>query len=36
MTITTKDITDWSSPELLDIVAEDIPVYFFKPKVQEN
>lgn len=34
--ITTNDITEWSSPELLDIPYLDIPDYFFKLKVQED
>lgn len=29
-----NDIWEWSRPELLDIPAEDIPRYFFTPKVR--
>ena len=36
MAITTNDITNWSSPELLDIPAEEFKEYFFTYKVQEN
>lgn len=34
MSITTKDVVKWSSPELLDIDNDDIPQYFFANKVQ--
>ena len=34
--ITTNDIINWSSPELLDIDSSDIPEYFFAIRVQEN
>lgn len=34
--ITKKDIENWSSKELLDIAAQDVPAYFFTLKVQEN
>jgi len=36
MGITTNDIVNWSSPELLDIAIPDIPEYFFAIKVQVN
>ena len=36
MAITTDDIRKWSKAEYLDIGAEDIGVYFFKIKVQDN
>ena len=32
--ITTNDITEWTSPMLLDIPYDDIPKYFFTLKVQ--
>lgn len=32
--ISTNDITEWSSPLLLDIPYTEIPTYFFKLKVQ--
>lgn len=34
--ITTEDIINWSSKDMLDIDTSEIPVYFFKYKVQEN
>ena len=34
--ISTEDITEWSSPSVLDISYSDIPEYFFKLKVQAN
>ena len=34
MAITTNDIINWSSEDLLDIESTEIPVYFFKTKVQ--
>ena len=36
MAITTDDIRKWSKVEYLDIDAEEIGVYFFKIKVQDN
>ena len=36
ITITTNDITEWSSSILLDIPYSDIPEYFFKLKVQAD
>lgn len=36
MGITTNDIVNWSSPELLDIDSSDIPEYFFANRVQAN
>lgn len=36
MAITTNDIINWSSKDLLDIESTEIPVYFFKTKVQVN
>ena len=36
MAITMNDITNWSSPELLDIPTEKFTEYFFTYKVQEN
>lgn len=36
MGITTNDILNWCSPELLDIASSDIPEYFFAFKVQAN
>ncbi len=36
MKITTDDITLWCKPEFLDIPCNEIGVYFFAPKVQEN
>jgi len=33
--ITTDDITKMCRPEFLDIPVQEIPVYFFKEKVQE-
>lgn len=36
MGITTNDILNWCSPELLDIASSDIPEYFFVLKVQDN
>lgn len=35
MAITTKDIENWSAPELLDIQPIDIPLYYFKKKEAE-
>lgn len=35
MAITTKDIINWSSKDLLDIEVTKIPEYFFTPKVQD-
>ena len=29
-----NDVWEWSKPELLDIPGEDIPRYFFTPKVR--
>ena len=36
MTITTNDIKLWCKPEFLDIPCNEIGVYFFTPKVQED
>ena len=36
MAITTDDIVNWSSSELLDIDSADIPEYFFANLVQVN
>ena len=36
MGVTTNDIINWSSPELLDIDSSDIPEYFFAIRVQVN
>lgn len=36
MAITTNDIVNWSSSELLDISSADIPEYFFAFRVQAN
>ena len=36
MAITTDDIMEWSKPEFLDIPCDQIGVYFFKLKVQED
>lgn len=36
MAITTDDIINWSSPELLDIDGSDISDYFFTQIVQVN
>lgn len=34
MAITTVDIDNWCTPELLDIASSEIPEYFFAFKVQ--
>jgi hypothetical protein len=36
MAITTDDIMEWCKPDFLDIPSDQIGVYFFKLKVQEN
>lgn len=36
MAITTDDIKEWCKPELLDIACDEIGVYFFALKVQED
>lgn len=36
MKITTDDIKQWCKPEFLDIPCNEIGVYFFTPKVQED
>jgi hypothetical protein len=36
MAITTDDIRNWSSEELLDIDSQEIPEYFFAIKVQAS
>lgn len=36
MAITTDDIMNWSSEELLDIDSQEIPEYFFAIKVQAS
>lgn len=36
MAITTDDIKEWCKPEFLDIPCDQIGVYFFTPKVQED
>ena len=36
MAITTDDIKEWSKPEFLDIHCDEIGVYFFTLKVQED
>ena len=36
MAITTDDIKEWCKPELLDIPCDQIGVYFFTLKVQED
>lgn len=36
MAITTDDIKLWSQPDFLDIPSDQIGVYFFTLKVQEN
>ena len=36
MAITTDDIKKWCLPEFLDIPCEEIGVYFFAVKVQED
>lgn len=36
MAITTVDIDNWCTPELLDIASAEIPEYFFAFKVQAN
>ena len=36
MAITTDDIINWSSEELLGIDSSEIPEYFFAIKVQES
>lgn len=34
--ITKEDIENWTRKEVLDIAVQDIPVYFFRLKVQES
>ena len=36
MAITTDDIKEWCKPEFLDIHCDEIGVYFFTLKVQED
>ena len=36
MAITTDDIKAWCKPEFLDIPCDEIGVYFFTQKVQED
>ena len=36
MAITTDDINDWSSADLLDIDSSEFPEYFFDYEVQAN
>ena len=36
MAITTDDIKEWCKPEFLDIQCDEIGVYFFALKVQED